>query len=122
MIDKNKIRNEFLKTIYDDIKESGFCDSAHLLYDELIFKRKINPTNEHKKELYARELAIYIPAEKENLRLRNPVGFGLLIKKLQLSIDEKQPIIYIQNRCKSIIVSEYLKESTDYETFKKLIS
>lgn len=122
VIDKNKIRNDFLKTIYDDIKENGFCDSAHLIYDELIFKRKINPTNYHKRELYNRELAIYIPAEKENLRLRNPVGFGLLIKKFQCEIDEKQPIIYVQNRCKSFIVSEYLsKHIDDFETFKNEI-
>lgn len=121
-IDKKQIRNEFLKTIFDDVSKSGFCDMAHLLYDELIFKQKINPTNDEKRDLYAKELAIHIPIEKENLRTRNPHGFSLLIKKFELEINSKEPITYVQNRCKSILSSEYLKlHITDFETFKKAI-
>lgn len=122
-IDKQNIRNEFLKTVFDDISESGFCDMAHLLYDELIFKLKINPTADEKRGLYAKELSIHIPIEKENLRNKNPHGFALLIKKFELEINSKEPITYVQNRCKSLLSSEYLKlHITDFETFKKAIN
>lgn len=122
-IDKEQIRNEFLKTVFDDVLKSGFCDMAHLLYDELVFKRKINPTADEKRELYAKELAIHIPIEKENLRTRNPHGFALLIKNFQLEIDSKQQITYVANRCKSLLGSEYLKlHIADFETLKKAIN
>jgi len=45
-----------------------------------------------------------------------------MLSDFQKLIDKGNPLVYVTNRCKSVIVSEYLKMYTDdFETFKKEI-
>lgn len=108
MPDLNKIREEYLKTVFEEIQEKGFSDSAHFLYDDLLSKGKINPTDQEKKKLYKQELAKHITEEKELIKSKDGILIKTLLADLQKKIDSGKPFEYVKNRCKSILVSNYL--------------
>ena len=116
------IRQDFLKTIFEGISENGFHDMAWRLYSELHESGKISPTDEEKKKVYQQEFQKYVPARKEEIRLRGGYSAKTLLTDLQKTIDTGKPLVYVVNRSQSIIVSEYLKNHLqDFETFKKAI-
>ncbi len=120
--EKLKIRESFLKVIFKDITENGFCNDAWQLFFDLEKSGKINVTTEAKKELYNQELKKYIPAHEEELKGRGAYAAKSLLKDFHLKIESGKNLIAVQNKCRSILVSNYLKEHlTDFETFKKEI-
>jgi len=120
--EKQQIRNEFLKTIFDEISAREFSADAFHLYEDLLKSGKINPTDNEKKKLYQQELQKYIPAQKKEIRHKGGYSSKTLLIDFQKRIDSGKPLVYIINRCQSIIVSQYLKNYLiDFETFKKSI-
>jgi len=118
--EKEKILEEYLKTVFEEIQEKGFSDSAHFLYDDLISKGKIQPTDQEKKKLYKQELAKHITEEKEFIKSKDGILIKTLLSDLQKKIDSGKPFEYVKNRCKSILVSNYLCGFTvNFESFKK---
>lgn len=117
--EKDKIREEYLLTVFKEIQEKGFSDSSHFLYDDLITKGKIQTTDEDKKRIYKQELAKHIKDEKEYISSKGIILGKNLMADLQKNIDSGKPFEYVKNRCKSILVSNYLYGFTGkFESFK----
>lgn len=106
-VDKNKIRLDFLKMVYSEIKETGFCLESYLLYDKL--ESKINATDQQKKELYQQQIKIYEVEEKQYISNRG-LQMKTLLLELKERIESKSGVESVKNKCKSILVSEYLKQ------------
>jgi hypothetical protein len=107
--ERKAIRLQFLKNVYEEVKEYGKSRDAWLLYDELVEKEVLLVGKSVIKELYSREVEI----EKE--RLRNN---GLLndYRSFIKNTDKNQMII---NNCKSKLVSECIETEFDnFEQFK----
>ena len=120
--EKQQIRNDFLKTIYEYMVADGFCSDAWKLYPDLKELGKIKPTAEERRKIYQQEYQKYVPAQKEEIRLNGGYSAKTLLSDFQKLIDKGDPLVYVTNRCKSIIASEYLKNHLeDFETFKKAI-
>lgn len=120
--EKQQIRNYFLLVIYNDLLKNGYSDDAWQLFFDLEKSGKINSTTEDKKALYNEELKKYIPAHKEEIRLKGPFAAKSLLKDFQSMIDSGKNITAVQNKCRSILVSKYLKDYlADFETFKNAI-
>ena len=119
--DKNNIRIEFIKTIYEDLKENGFSENAWHLYDDLELNGKIKISDFDKRVLYKQELAKYIPVEKENIKKRSGLSTKTILAEFQKKIDSGNTLVYVKNKCKSIIVSNYLNKNLDsFEKFKDI--
>lgn len=120
--EKQKIRDSFLKVIFDDLVKEGFSADAWQLFFDLENSKRINISTEEKKDLYNEELKKYIPAHKEEIRLKGTFAAKSLLKDFQSKIDSGKNLTAVQNKCRSIIVSKYLKDHlSDFETFKKAI-
>jgi len=121
-IEKSKIRDNFLKAMYDDLVSDKFSNDAWQLFFDFEKDGKIKASNLEKKILYKTELSIYIPAQKEEIRMRSKGSAKHLLSDFQKRIDSGNPITYVQNRCRSILVSEcLLNHLTDFIEFKNFI-
>lgn len=118
--EKLKLRQDLLKIIYSEIKETGLSNDAWHLYPELELSGKINPSKEDKSKLYKEQLKIYEWEEKSIIRNRYDSKIAKVhIQHLSDKITGKTPIESVSNKCRSIVVSKYLKDFTiDFETFK----
>lgn len=114
--EKQKIFNEFIKMVYDEVLQKGYCDEAWYLFKKLEDNNKIEISNEEKTELYKKELAIYVPAERKRIIKQNPLNGKHLVRDFEKTYEGKKRLVYVQNRCRSIIVSEYiLKTEISFE-------
>jgi len=121
--DKKNIRENFLKTIFDDIVLAGFSSDAHHLFLDLEKSGRIKITVEEKKKMYKQQLNKYIPENKKEIRSKDPLLIKNLLDDFNKKIDSGKPLVFVSNRCRSIIVSDYFKKyTTDFETFKKEIN
>jgi hypothetical protein len=66
--EKQEIKENMLKMIFDEIKETGFSSDAWHLYLDLETSGKIKPTPEEKSVLYKEQLRIYEIEEKALIR------------------------------------------------------
>lgn len=117
---KSELRENLLKIIYDEIKETGFSNDAWHLYFELESLGKINPSPADKSKLYKEQLRKYELEEKRRIKtkfsLKNATPH---INQLMEKVTGKQLLESVSNKCRSIVASNYLKQFTnDYETFK----
>ncbi len=111
--ERKEIRRQFLKNVFDDIKNTGYYDYAWLIYDDLSAQNKILVGDSRKKEMYAQQLEKYTQELKSG-------GFkrGVLRKIEKIKSSDRNTIIV--NRCKNILVAEYLEEfEGDFEEFYK---
>lgn len=122
--EKQKLHEDLVKMIFDDISENGFSSDAWQLYTDLESAGKINPTVEEKKALYKQQLKIYETEEKSFISSKyDSYIIKTHLKTLQDKIMSKNPIESVSNKCRSILVSNYLKNFiTDFESFKKEIT
>lgn len=98
-------RKALIKNIYEEIKLKDFTHDAWLIYDDVDAPKKDDV--DYKNLLFEKELK----ANRDQQRLKNP------FQKF------KQSQGYVKNRCKAIIVCNYLKNYThDYEIFKQKIT
>lgn len=116
---KRKIRAELLKIIKEDLEKKGHSNDAHFLYDELYNAGKIKVTDLEKKILYQKQLQKYSTEQKLEINKKGFPSRSKLLEELKSKIESKNPILTVQNRCKSILASEHLKKNiTDFENFK----
>lgn len=118
--EKKQLKEDFLKLVFSEITEHGFCQDAHHLFFELENSGKLKITVEEKKRLYQEQLEIHIPLEKEEIRLKGFYSAKHLLKNFQDRLDSGKSLTSVVNKCRSITVSNYLKDFIiDFETFKK---
>lgn len=122
--EKDKIQDDFLKMIFNEIMENGFSSDAWHLFNDLESKEKIKPTVAEKKELYKKQLKIYEMNERTQIIKKYDALLARgYLNSLVNKITSKTPIESVSNICRSIIVSDYLKNYvSDFETFKKEIN
>lgn len=109
--EKKQIFNDFVKMVYDEVLEKGYCEEAWYLFKKLEYNKKIEISNEEKTELYKKELAIYVPAERQRIIKQNPLNGKHLVREFEKTYEGKKRPVYVQNRCRSILVSKFIKES-----------
>ncbi len=120
--EKNKIREQFLKLIFDDIIQTGFSNDAFRLFSDLENSGKLKISDIDKKILYKQELEKYIPAEEERIKMGRGFAVAKQLAEFKNQVSSNKPIVHVQNICRSISVSNHLKKFTvDFETFKKEI-
>lgn len=109
--EKQQTRNEFLKIVFDDLQNKGFSDDAYLLYNEceIEIKKEYSNFDDYKIKLYNIELAKY----KNDIQKKN----NLQIAKRKLQELELSNAVVV-NKCKSILVSNHLKNIDDFEILK----
>ncbi len=122
--EKQKLQDEFVKMIFSEISENGFSSDAWHLYTNLEQLGKINPSTQEKKKLYREQLKIYEVEEKSLIKTKyDAIVVRNHLKYLTDKITSKTPIESVSNKCRSILVSIYLRNHvSDLETFKKALS
>lgn len=119
---KKKIRENFISVMYQELKENGFYDFAWIIYDNLYSLGFLVVNNEEKKKLYNEQLKIYTKEEKDYIKSKGSFSTKHLLKDFEKEINSNKKIPNVINKCKSILVSNYLiKFTEDFETFKKQI-
>jgi hypothetical protein len=128
-IEKQAIRNEFLKLIFEELKARGYSDNLHHLWennDKMLtsFANKVNATitNFEKKVLYKSEEKLYLKElrNEQMISRRNSAKIAVNDFVRQMNANQKSNIIV--NRCRNITASKFLKDYlTDFEKFQKII-
>lgn len=118
------IRENLLKLIFEEIKNTGFCSEAHHLFSQLESQEKIIQSAKEKKDLYAKELKKYELEEKSFIRKKYKPSLAVnYLKDLTDKITGKSTIQSVANRCRSVLVSNYFKDNlTDYQNFKNQLN
>lgn len=120
--EKKQIRLRFIEMLYEEIKKDKFSDSAWLLYDELYNSGKIKITDEEKIELYNKQLLVFATEQRTEIAKKSAITHKSLLQGLNDKIQSCKPIQLVKNKCKNIIVCDYLKKNMyDFEDFKKSI-
>lgn len=121
-IQKNDIRERFLKSIFNELTEKGFSQNAWHLFEKLELSGKIKISVEDKRTLYFKELRNYEIEEKAEIRGKYTTNSKAFLRDLEDKIKGKGTIGSVVNRCRSITASNYLKNHIqDFETFQKEI-
>lgn len=119
---KRKIREDLLKIIKEDLEANSHSNDAHFLYDELYNAGKIKVTDLEKKILYQKELQKYNSEQRNQIERSGLASRSKLLEELKAKIESKTKILTVQNRCKSILASEYLiRNLEEFEIFKKAL-
>ncbi len=117
--EKAEIREMFLTSIFNEIKENGKSIDSWLLFAELESSKKIIVSNERKRELYASELEKYRREEAEIIKEAKGINAKFILEELNRKCNAGELIPTVQNRCKSILVNEHLLFYTNsFEEFK----
>jgi hypothetical protein len=117
--EKKQIKNEFLKTVFQELKETRKCNDSWILYDDLEAAGKIKNTKEEKKKLYNKFLQSYILEEKKEIKGSGAINAKGMMEAFVNKIESKVLITAVQNRCKSFLVNDYFVfYLDDFETFK----
>jgi hypothetical protein len=120
--EKKEIRLKFIEMLYEEIKKDKFSNSAWLLYDEFYNSGKIKITDQKKKEIYNKQLLVYATEQRIEIAKKSTILSKSLLEDLNKKIKSGSPIQIVKNKCKNIIVCDYLKKNMyDLEDFKKAI-
>lgn len=117
--DKEKIRNDFLHSVFSDIQsKQKFSSSAWLLFSDVESKLSIN--NATKKRLYNLQDRKYLRELEHDVisQKRRPHHVELLETAQKNSNTGKLNAI-VQNRCRAIVVCNYLRQFKTFEEFRK---
>lgn len=120
--EKAKIREDFLKAVFEDIAERDHSNDAWLLYDDL--KEKLPQDDQKKKNLYKQQEHIYIAELKQDAaKNEGRRSFKDALDAAKEHVAKGKHLGVVINRCKSIMVSNYLKQfKKDFQEFKDAIS
>lgn len=100
--EKKKIREQFLKIVFEDLTAEGYSDSAWILYED------IKPKLSIRKEVLIRLFEI----QKKKLQKQKRTD------RFNVSAVTGS----VENRCRSIVACNYLRKYlTDFETFRNSI-
>ena len=129
--EKECIRNDFLRQIFDDLNARGYSEDVWLLWEKDLktkelteFAQRVNATvtNSEKREMYAVEEKLYMQQIKAEMMTSRLQSAQWLIDNANNQIKKKLKINVVVNRCRCLIGSKYLKDYlTDFEEFKKQI-
>lgn len=108
--EKEQIFKEFVTMVYNEIQEEGYSKDSWQLFFDLEKSGFIKVSNDEKHLMYKRELAKYTIEERKNIKLSNPINFKQSIKEFESQIKSKNKLAVVQNRCRSILVSEAIKQ------------
>lgn len=108
--EKEQIFKEFVTMVYNEIQEEGYSKDSWQLFSDLEKSGFIKVSNDEKHLMYKRELAKYTIEERKNIKLSNPINFKQSIKEFESQIKGKNKLAVVQNRCRSILVSEAIKQ------------
>lgn len=113
---------EFLKTIFDDLNETGFSSDCWLVYEALEKKGLITISSSEKKKLYEQQAQIYLIELVQETTTKFFHSAKFVIEEVRNKISTGKIIGSVANKCRSIVASEFLKDYlTDFEEFKKQI-
>ena len=128
---KKQIRNDFLKSIFDELNTRGYAKDLWMLWEkdfktkELTdFAIKVNATitNSEKREMYAVEQDLYLKNIKAEAQTSRMQSAKWVVENANLQIKKGLKINAVVNRCRCLTGSKYLKYYlTDFEEFKKQI-
>ena len=106
--ESNYNEQENIKRMTEEAKEKGIAEFSWIYYDKFLSEGKINPSDDYKTKLYEEQLKIY---QKELTTGSFYTGNTLKqkIKDFKKEIENKEKNGAVIARCKSIIVSDYLK-------------
>lgn len=122
LINHEEVRREFMADLYEELLGAKSSPSAWMLYDELVSMGRINPDPELKRRLYRKILKSYSDEYEADVKTRPQVQRASLRKDFLEMVQSGKPNGIVSNRCKSQIVSKYLrKHLADFETFKAAI-
>lgn len=117
---KAEIREIYLLMVFHSLKDKKTSFDAWQLYDEIESRLKISTAV--KKRLYRIQEKKYRKEVARDARDGTP-KFRQQLQDLVNDINAGVRNNVVQNRCRSIVVSNYLKKHlTDFETFKKAIN
>ncbi|MBE99343.1 hypothetical protein [Flavobacterium coralii] len=121
---KKAIREKFLEFIFielTDHRQFGYPSDAWMLYEDI--EHKIVLADEVKERLYRmQEKKYYKELDAEARSKKEHVKFAQTLQDFLKNKKSGKRNGVVQNRCKSIVVCNYLKKYlTDYETFKNAI-
>lgn len=121
-IQKNEIRERFLKSIFSELTEKSFSSNAWHLFSKLEEDGKLPMSLQEKKTLYFQQLRIYEIEEKADIRGKHGINAKAFLRDLNNQITGKGTVGSVVNKCRSITASNYLKNHIqDYEIFKTAI-
>lgn len=120
--DIKKNQEDLLKIVFDDLKETGISLDAWLLYENLEINGMISISKAQKKEMYAQQAQIYLVELVQETTQRYFHSAKTVIEDARNKIEKGKVIGSVANKCKSIVVSNILKNYlTDFEEFKNQI-
>lgn len=108
--DKKKSLEQFIEMVFEEVSEKGFCSDAWYLFKHLEKKGNISISNEDKEVLYKKELSIYVPAERQRIKRQNPDNYKAFIDEFEKTYSNGNRPVYVKNRCRSLLVSDFIKE------------
>lgn len=109
--EKKKIFNDFLKMIFEEVFEKGFSDDAWYIFKQLESLGKIEKSNEEKKVLFDQQLKIYISSQKQEILKSSPFKLSSKLQEFNKKIENNPKPLLVKNRCRSILVCEFIKEN-----------
>lgn len=119
-----RIREEFLKTVFEELKLNKYCSDAWLLFDEMEASGLLKLSNQDKDFQYKAEELRYME-ELEKLHKDKP-GSSVIKSDLNAAretIKSGKRLSIVQNRCRCRAVSDYMNRFTeDYDEFKSILS
>lgn len=117
--DRAAIRESFLKTVFDELKEHKYFPDAWLLFDELEASGIIKISNQDKEFQYKTEQLRYLRTLEEDYAKRPHSTIAKAdLNTARETIRQGKRLNIVKNKCRSIAVSEYLNRFTDdYDSF-----
>lgn len=107
------------KMVFEDLKSSGFSSDAWLLYDNLNKNGHIIISDQEKKELYAKQAKIHLVEAVNETKNRHFNSAKFIIDEIKNKIEKGKIIRPVANKCKSILVSNFLNNYlSDFDEFR----
>lgn len=115
---KQKAQQDFIQMVFDEIQSKGFSSDGWLLMDKL--ENKLLVPAAVKKRLYRLKMRQYLEELKQDVMIqgRRPHHVQLL-EDIQKKAAEGKLSGVVQNRCRSVVVCNYLKRFKTFDEFKK---
>lgn len=115
------IRENFLLKLFEDLLTNENSSDAWMLFSELEADGKISISVEEKRRIYTEQLRIYEVEEKAIIKTKYGILSEKHIKDLMIKIRGNDTLEVVSNRCRSLMVSKYLKQFNDFQSFKNAI-
>lgn len=117
-IEDKSYQDDYFKIVFDEIQNNGYSDKVAQKWNKFKDKVKLNPKEAH--ELYEKELVKFTSEILKKSKGKTEYSKEKQeFKRVKIIVEKGEPLIEVQNICRNIIISEYLKQFNDFEEFKK---